>query len=383
MSPRPVNELLEKISKRYIKASRIEKSLILNEFCANHSCHRKSAIRTIRQKPYLKPKITYKKKGRPCIYRDKRLIKILEAIWSTAYFPCSKRLKACIPLWLPYYEISFGSVSENIKILLLRISTGTIDNLLTTSRLKYKKRGRSTTKPGTLLRNKIPIKTDQWNEFKPGFMEFDTVAHCGESVAGQYVNTVDAVDIASGWSEQRAVWGKGEAAAFEQIKDIEDSIPFPFLGFDSDNGGEFINYHLWRYFVNRKVPAQFTRSRAYKKNDNSHIEQKNWTHVRQWFGYGRFENPKLVPLLNNLYKSEWRLFHNFFCPSVKLIDKKRIGSKTIKIHDKPKTPYQRLIESEHVSDNIKELLTKTFKSLNPFELRKAIMIKIKEICRYI
>ena len=383
MSPRPVNELLEKIRKRYKKASRAEKSVILNEFCANYTCHRKSAIRTIRQKYCQKPKISYKIKGRPRVYHDKKLIKVLESIWSTAYFPCSKRLKACIPIWLPYYEMSFGSIPKNIKILLLRISTGTIDNLLNISRLRHKKRGRATTKPGTLLRNSIPIKTDQWDEFKPGFMEFDTVAHCGESIAGQYVNTIDAVDIATGWSEQRAIWGKGEAATFEQIKDIENSVPFDFLGFDSDNGGEFINYHLWRYFVNRKTPAQFTRSRAYKKNDNSHVEQKNWTHIRQWLGYGRFENPELVPLLNNLYKNEWRFFHNLFCPSVKLLEKKRVGSKTIKLHDKPKTPYQRIMESSCVSDNVKEQLSKTFKSLNPFELHRAIMAKIKVIRRYI
>jgi len=383
MSPKPAHELLESIRKRYKRASRVEKTVILNEFCANHSCHRKSAIRKIKQKPYQKLKISYKKKGRPYIYHDKKLIKVLECIWSTAYFPCATHLKACIPIWLPHYENSFKPVPDDIKKLILKISAATINRLLYSARIKYKKRGRSTTKPGTLLKNQIPIKTEQWNEFRPGFMEFDTVAHCGDSTAGQYVNTVDAVDIASGWTEQRAVWGKGEAASAEQVKDIEKSVPFAILGFDADSGGEFLNYHLYRYFVNRKVPVQFTRSRAYKKNDNAHVEQKNWTHVRQWLGYVRFENPELVPLLNDLYKNEWRLFHNFFCPSVKLLEKKRIGSKTVKKHDKPKTPYQRLIESEYVSSNIKERLTKTFESLNPFVLRKAIMVKIKEIRKLI
>jgi hypothetical protein len=383
MSPKPVHELLESVRKRYKKASRAEKSVILDEFCANYNCHRKSAIRKIRQKTYQRPKISYKKKGRPYVYHGKKLIKVLECIWSTAYFPCSTHLKACIPLWLPHYESSFKPIPDDIKTLLLRISPATINRLLSSARIKHKKRGRSTTKPGTLLRNQIPIKTDQWNEFKPGFMEFDTVAHCGDSVAGQYVNTVDSVDIASGWSEQRAVWGKGEAAISEQIKNIEQSVPFPILGFDADNGKEFLNYHLYRYFINRKVPVQFTRSRAYKKNDNSHVEQKNWTHVRQWLGYARFENPELTTLLNDLYKNEWRLFHNFFCPSVKLLEKKRIGSKTVKKHDKPKTPYQRLIESEHISYKIKEQLIKTFESLNPFDLRKAIMAKIKEIRKLI
>jgi hypothetical protein len=284
---------------------------------------------------------------------------------------------------LPHYENSVKPISDDIKQLLLRISSATINRLLSSARSKHKKRGKSTTKPGSLLRNQIPIKTDQWNEFKPGFMEFDTVAHCGDSVAGQYVNTIDSVDIASGWSEQRAVWGKGETACAEQVKNIEKSLPFPILGFDADNGREFLNYHLYRYFVNRKVPVQFTRARAYKKNDNAHVEQKNWTHIRQWLGYARFQNPELVPLLNDLYKNDWRLFHNFFCPSVKLLEKKRIGSKTIKKHDIPKTPYQRLIESDYISCKVKEQLTKTFNSLNPFDLHKAIMLKIKHIRKHI
>jgi hypothetical protein len=229
------------------------------------------------------------------------------------------------------------------------------------------------------LRKQIPIKTSQWDEFHPGFLEADTVAHCGDSTAGMYVNTIDFVDIATGWTEQRAVWGKGEAGVLEQIKDIEQKLPFPLLGFDCDNGGEFLNYHLHRHFTERKNPVQFTRSRAYHKDDNAHIEQKNWTHVRQWLGYDRLSNPDIVPLLNNLYTNEWRFFHNFFCPSVKLISKKRIGSKTIKQHDSPKTPYQRIMESSHIKESVKSSLTKQLEKLNPFLLRKIIDKKLKKI----
>jgi hypothetical protein len=166
----------------------------------------------------------------------------------------------------------------------------------------------------------------------------------------------------------------------EQIQDIERSLPFPLLGFDSDNGGEFLNYHLLRYLTEgRTQPVQFTRSREYKKDDNAHVEQKNWTHVRQWLGYDRLDNPDVVPLMNDLYKTEWRLFHNFFCPSVKLLSKERVASKTIKRYDKPKTPYQRILESPDVPKETKDQLTAQFNTLNPFELRAAMEDKLKRI----
>jgi hypothetical protein len=196
---------------------------------------------------------------------------------------------------------------------------------------------------------------------------------------GTFAYTIDLVDIATGWTEQRAVWGKGETAVLAQIHQVEQSLPFPLLGFDSDNGGEFLNYHLFRHFTERRKPVAFTRSRAYHKDDNAHIEQKNWTHVRQWLGYARLDNPAIVPLLNDLYSAEWRLFHNFFCPSVKLIAKERIGSKTIKRHDSPKTPYQRIMASPHIAPSAKRRLSKEFKLLNPFLLRRAMERKLQKI----
>jgi hypothetical protein len=233
-----------------------------------------------------------------------------------------------------------------------------------------------------LLKKHIPIKTNQWDETRPGFLEADTVAHCGESMAGMFAFTLDCVDIATTWTEQRAVWGKGEAGVLQQIKDIEDSLPFPLLGFDSDNGSEFLNYHLLRHFHERKQPIQFTRSRPYHKNDNAHVEQKNWTHVRQWLGYQRFDNPGVIPLLNKLYTSEWRLYHNFFLPSVKLIEKKRIASRTIKRYDTPKTPYQRVMESTDISDEIKHSLENQFEKLNPFRLRRNMEKKLDKIFKF-
>jgi hypothetical protein len=378
MSPRSKKEYREAVYVRYKNAPRHEKTAILDEFCATYGCHRKHAIRVLKRfKRFAKPKA--KKRGKPIIYPYEAIGKPLKEIWLAANLPCSKRLKAILPIWLPGYVELYDKLSPELTNALLRVSPPTIDRLLKPIRIHYTKRGRSTTKPGTLLRKQIPIKTNQWDESRPGFLEADTVAHCGDSTSGMYANTIDFVDIATGWTEQRAVWGKGESGVLEQIKNIEKTLPFPILGFDCDNGGEFLNYHLLRHFTERKQPVQFTRSRAYHKDDNAHIEQKNWTHIRQWLGYDRLDNPKVVSLLNNLYTKEWRLFHNFFCPSVKLIAKEKIGSKTIKHHDLPKTPYQRIMDSPHIQESAKLSLSNQLENLNPFMLRKTMDKKLKII----
>jgi hypothetical protein len=378
MSPQSKREYRDTVHLRYKKANRNEKTAILDEFCATCGCHRKHAIRVLRRfKRFTKPK--QKKRRKPPLYQNESIIKPLKEIWLAANLPCSKRLKVILAIWLPGYVQFFGELSTNVMQALLNISPPIIDRILKPIRIQYTKRGKSTTKPGTLLRKQIPIKTNQWDESRPGFLEADTVAHCGESTAGMYVNTIDLVDIATGWTEQRAVWGKGETGVLEQLKLIEESLPFPILGFDCDNGGEFLNYHIQRHFTERKSPVQFTRSRAYHKDDNAHIEQKNWTHVRQWLGYDRLDNQDVVAPLNNLYTKEWRLFHNFFCPSVKLIAKKRIGSQTIKQHDLPKTPYQRIMESPHIHESVKASLSKQLENLNPFLLRKIMDKKLKNV----
>ncbi len=378
MSSRSKREYLEAIHSRYKAGTRKQKKLILDEFCAACGYHRKHAIRLLKKfRRFSKPK--QKKRGRLPVYQTEDILTPLKRIWLAANLPCSKRLKAVLPLWLPGYAQQYGALTEEAIKALLVISSSSIDRLLKPLRVKYKGRGKSTTKPGTLLRKHIPVKTNQWDETRPGFLEADTVAHCGTSMAGMFTFTIDCVDIATGWTEQRAVWGKGETAVLAQIKDIEVSLPFPLQGFDSDNGSEFLNHHLLKYLSDRKQPVQFTRSRAYHKDDNAPIEQKNWTHVRQWLGYHRFDNPEVVLQLNKLYKSEWRLFHNFFCPSVKLIEKQRIASKTIKRYDKPKTPYQRIMESQQITADIKKELTDLFQTLNPFLLRKAMEKRLKEV----
>jgi len=378
MSPGARMEHLESIYPRYKRANRKEKSIMLNEFCKTCGYHRKHAIRLLgKYKRFTKPKL--KKRGTPSVYNKPSVLKPLKEIWLAANLPCSKILKPVLSIWLKYYSKEYGPPHLEVIKALNRISPATIDRVLKPVRAKYKIKGRSTTKPGTLLRKQIPIKTEQWNEAKPGFLESDTVAHCGGTVEGIYANTVNFVDIATGWTEQRAVWGKGEIGVLEQIKDVEGSMPFPLLGFDCDNGGEFINYHLIKHFRERVIPIQFTRSRSYHKDDNCHVEQKNWTHVRQWFGYHRLDNRKIVPLMNELYTSEWRLYLNFFLPSFKLVEKKRVASKTIKRYDKPKTPYQRVLESPYISRSIKRSLKEQYELLNPFRLRKAIEKKLDNI----
>ncbi len=366
---------------RYKRATQLQKPKILDEFCRVTGCHRKHAIRKLNHfKPNTRPK---SKIGRPPLYRSAGLMEVLRKIWLAANLPCGKRLEPILELWLPSYIKTYGPINPQVADDLKNISASSIDRLFKPVRPKFKKRGHCTTKSGTLLRKHIPIQVDQWDQSRPGFIESDTVHHCGESMAGQYVLTVNYDDIYSGWTEQRAVWGKGTLAVVHQTRNVERSLPFSLLGFDSDNGFEFINKRLFDYFTKRSYPVQFTRSRPYHTQDNAHIEQKNYTHVRLWLGYDRFENPQLVPMLNDLYTSEWRLFHNFFCPSVKLIEKKRVGSKIIKRYDPPKTPYQRLIGSDHLDLKIKKLLKEQFESLNPFELRAAMEKKIDNILKLV
>jgi hypothetical protein len=379
MSPFAKVEYVNAMAERYQKArSRVEKSSILNEICATCGFHRKHAVRLLAKRRSGRVN-AYRHAGRKPSFNKNEILKPLKKIWLAANLPCSKRLNAMIPIWLPGYEALTGRLPDDIRAKLLAISPASIDRVLKHTRLKYTRHGRSTTKPGTLLRNKIPINTNQWQEYRPGFLEADTVAHCGTSTAGQFVFTLDCVDIATSWSEQRAIWSKLETGVVTQMRSIEKALPFPLLGFDSDNGSEFINHALLKHFLSRQRPVKFTRSRAYRKDDNAHIEQKNWTHVRQWLGYDRLDNPAVVPLLNEFYQSEWRLYHNFYCSSMKLVSKERVGSKNIRKHDSPKTPYERVIASPYITDFAKNELRKIFENTNPFILWRAMQVKLKRI----
>jgi hypothetical protein len=319
--------------------------------------------------------------GRKKLYNPVRLSEPLKQIWLASDQMCGARLKAALPLWLPFFVMN-PPLNDEDKLQLLTMSERTINRLLKPFRARYPKR-LGGTKPGSLLKNQIAVKTDQWDEKVPGFVEGDTVAHCGTSLLGYFVWSLTLTDIYSGWTENRAVWNKGADGVLKQIASIEEVLPFELLGFDSDNGSEFLNWHLLRYFQKREKTLQFTRSRPYHKGDNAHVEQKNWTHVRQIFGYERFSNPILVNLMNDLYKNELSLLHNYFYPAMKIQNKFRFGAKLKKFYDKPQTPYQRILKSERISAEKKEQLIKTFEQLNPFELRRNIQKKLKIIFQFV
>jgi hypothetical protein len=381
MSIKAKFEYLLAIRDRYQTASKQEKKIILDEFSTACGYHRKYANRRLTAKSIAPLSKSLSRRGRKKNYHDPLLVDVLHDLWIATNLPCSKRLKAIIPLWLPYYQ-SY-SLSEEVHQQLLTISPATIDRLLAPQRAKCHKLGLATTKPGSLLRKQIPISTECWDEKMPGFLEVDTVAHCGNSVEGTFSYTINAVDLATAWTEQRAIWGRGESGVLTAITAIENHLPFPLKGFDCDNGSEFLNWHLYRHFTQRNQPVQFTRSRPYKKNDNAHIEEKNYTLVRQYLGYQRFDNEALVAQLNDLYENEWNNLFNFFMPSFKLVAKHREGAKVIKKHDRPKTPFQRIVESAQIPTATKQRLQQQFDQLNPIELSHQVARKIKAIIKQV
>jgi hypothetical protein len=303
----------------------------------------------------------------------------LKAIWLACEQICSKRLKAALALWLPFYEQEHGAaLPEPTRQKLLQMSAASIDRLLKKERARYPGKGLCGTRPGGLLKHQIPIRTDNDDVDRPGYLEADTVAHCGNSLAGDFIWSITFTDIHSQWTENRAVWNKGAQGVLQQVKAVEARLAFELLGFDVDNGSEFLAFHLWRYLLDRPRPVPLTRSRPYRKNDQAHVEQKNWTHVRQLLGYQRLEQPELVPLINELYHT-WGLLHNFFCPNLKLRSKTRKGGKTIRKYFPAQTPYQRLSESPHLSPEQKQKLQNQFQQLNPLQLKKQIEEQLKTV----
>jgi hypothetical protein len=364
-------EYLLAIWERYQRVGRRFKSKILDEFCAVCGYTRKYAIGLLSRKPRRR-----QCKPGPRQRYDRQVLEPLKVIWLAAEQMCSKRLKAALPLWLPFYEQEHGPLVEAVRKKLLQISAASIDRLLKKERARYRGKGLCGTRPGGLLKHQIPIRTDNDDVDRPGFLEADTVAHCGNSLAGDFIWSITFTDIFCQWTENRATWNKGAAGVLGQVKDVEANLPFELLGFDVDNGSEFLCFHLWRYLLDRPRPVPLTRSRPYRKNDQAHVEQKNWTHVRQLLGYQRLEQPELVPLINELYRT-WGLLHNFFCPNLKLLSKTRKGAKTIRKYSPPQTPYQRLLESKHLSQEKKQKLQNRFQQLNPLQLKREIEQKLK------
>lgn len=366
-------EYLLAIWDRYQRVGRRFKSKILDEFCAICGYTRKYAIGLLKRKPGRR-----RKKPGPRRQYDTSVLAPLKVIWLACEQLCSKRLKVALALWLPFYEHQYGALSEPLRQKLLEMSPATIDRLLKKERARYPGKGLSGTRPGGLLKHQIPIRTDNQDVDRPGYLEADTVAHCGNSLAGDFIWSVTFTDIFSQWTQNRAVWNKGAAGVLAQVKDVEKTLPFELLGFDVDNGSEFLAFHLWRYLLDRPRPVPLTRSRPYRKNDQAHVEQKNWTHVRQLLGYQRLAQPELVDLINELYRN-WGLLHNYFCPNLKLRSKIRQGAKTLRTYYPAQTPYQRLLECEHLSPQQKQKLQDQFQQLNPLQLKKRIEQQLKMV----
>jgi hypothetical protein len=362
-------ELLPRFRQRYLSRNKEGKGRLIDELCEQFGYSRKHAIKLLGAKSGWggNPEV---RKGRPVVY-DEEDRAVLLKIWKAAEQPCGKRLVALLPQWLPYYEAENGKLPKQRLIRLGKISAAQVDRLLARHKVGLH-RGRCGTKPGGLLKNQIPIRTDNWDITQPGFLEADTVAHCGGSLEGSFVWSVTFTDIYSGWTANRAVWNKGAAGIVAATRDVEEKLPFAILGFDCDNGSEFLNHHLVKYFLNRKTPVGFTRSRPYHKDDNGHVEQKNWTHVRQLLAYHRIEDPELIDQINIVYRDIWEPFHNFFSPSAKLIKKTRIGAKIKRRHDRPMTPCDRLLGSSDISNKVKRHLRAVRAQLNPFELQRRL-----------
>jgi hypothetical protein len=371
MSQRSKRELFAEIQPRYLKASKAEKKKMLDEFTASTGYHRKYAIRILKHGYKRRPN---KPRGRKAIYRGE-VVKALEQIWEIYGRICSKRLRPYLPEGIKVLErCGELSLSPETRELLLRMSCSTIDRCLAPARFN-RPRGLSTTKPGTLLKKNIPVRTfTDWNEDKPGFLEVDLVAHCGDSTAGQYLNTLTCTDLCTGWTEPVALPRRSQESVCIAIDGLrEEQLPFDLLGVDSDNGSEFINDLLYGYCLNHEIT--FTRSRPYKKNDQAHVEQKNWSVVRRTVGYDRLESQEQFALLTSIYQ-DLRLYVNFFQPVLKLISKKRIGNKSVRKYDTARTPYQRIIEREDIPVARKAHLLNLYLQLNPVELRERIDEKV-------
>lgn len=366
MSLRSKSELLEVTRPRYIKAIKAEKGKILDEFIASTGYHRKYAIKILKRGRKGK---SGKKSGRRKIYQGE-VVQALIQVWEICGRICSKRLKPFIPELLSVLERHHElGLAPEIKASLCQMSAATMDRCLRKERFNHP-HGISTTKPGTLLKNAIPVRTFfDWNDLLSGFLEVDLIAHCGNSVEGQFLYTLTAVDIFTGWTECLAIPNRTQSVVFQAILDMRQRLPFPLLGIDSDNGGEFINDILYRYCLHEHI--NFTRSRPYRKNDQAHVEQKNWSVVRHLIGYDRFETPEQLSLLNNIYNN-LRLYTNFFQPVCKLISKEQHNHKIIKRYDQATTPFRRVVKSVHSTFELKAKLSYLYFQLNPVTLRKLI-----------
>jgi len=375
MSQKTRQEVLTKLRRRYRTAGMEHKTKLLDQAQELFGYHRKAAIRALRA-PTVERGLRLLT-GRPVEYEPGVLLPWLRPIWEATDYACGVRLAAMLPEWVPAYEAHEKRMPGAVRERLLAASGRTLDRLL--EPLRGQGGGGSLTRPGTILRQQIPIRGSLFEDDKAGWLEVDTVALCGGSVAGEFVWMVDGVGYSTTWVEVRPIWGRGQASTLTALKDIEASLPFELLGLDSDNGGEFLNHHVLHWLQKRPRPVFMTRSRPYKKDDNAHVEQKNWTHVRQSFGYERYDNPEVVSLMNDLAKGPYGQLLNYFHASLKLDRKERQGGRVRRVYGEPKTPLARVLASAQVTEPTKARLRQQKARLNPFALKQAVARSLKAI----
>lgn len=370
---------LSNYRKRYHKADRQGRSTLLDEFHAQTGYHRKYAIVLLGRFPEeLKAEGPRRRRG---VSYGPEVVRALEKVWASAGFPWSVRLKAMMPQWIPWARLHLPRLTPQVEQALLKMSPRQMDRLLADKKSHHKKRLYGHTKPGKLLKSQIPIRTDNWDVTTPGYLEIDLVVHCGPSASGEFICSFNMTDICTGWTETRAVMGKGETGIVAALEEVRLGLPFALLAIDSDNGSEFINRHLVRWCQKHKIT--FTRSRPYKKNDNAHIEQKNWTHVRRLLGWDRYDTAEQCAMMNALYRDELPYMQNLFQPCVKLVEKIRVGSKIRRRYDEALTPIDRLAKTydkKSMPLRVQKLLAMR-ENLDPFELSRKIDSALERLTR--
>ena len=369
-------EYFRAIYGRYQGGDRKARQAILNEFCLNTGYHRKYAIRLLNgASPGPRGKAGKVRRPRALSY-GRSTLAVLTAVWEAAGYPWSVRLKAILPTWMAWIRQRF-KLSRATERELLAISPRQMDRRLRDKKLQARRRLYGRTQPGLLLKHQIAVKTDNWDVHSPGFTEIDLVAHSGNSGAGEFGHTLNVTDIHSGWTESRAILGRSQPAVLAAIQEVEQALPFVLRGVDCDNGSEFINWNLRAWCQGQNI--QLTRGRPYKKDDNAHVEQKNWTHVRKLLGWDRYDSGAAIEAINDLYRQELRWLLNLYLPSVKLVKKTRGGSKLRRVYDAPQTPLQRVACSGDAEPGRLAELMKLQRRLDPFELARSIDRKLKRI----
>ena len=364
VGPDAIREYVGRMRERYDHAARAAKGPLLDEVCEVTGYHRKAAIRLLRHPAGMRRR----RRGGPRVQYGPEVVAVLRAIWTAAGYPWSVRLKALLPLWLPWARRRMR-LTDALEVQVRRISPRQIDRCLRADKRTLRRRQYGRTKPGTLLKHQIPLKTDRWDVQEPGFTEIDLVAHSGDRADGEFLHSLNVTDIHTTWVETRAVLGKGQLRVQAALEAIRQALPFRLRGIDSDNGSEFINDHLRRYCRRRRI--QFTRGRPYKKDDNAHIEQKNWTHVRKVLGYVRYDSEPALAAINAMY-ADLRVLQNLFLPTVKLVTKERVGARVRRRYDQPQTPLERVQQSASIDAARVAALVALQQRTDPFALAQRI-----------